>query len=91
MNSLLQDLRYGFRMLLKNPGSAWWQSSRSPSASARTQRSSCVVNAVLLRPLTYKDPDRLVSLAGKVPERGAGEPHRQTSLIGKNRALCSKT
>ena len=70
MNTLLQDLRYGVRMLLKHPGvSVVAIVTLALGIGANTAIFS-VVNAVLLRPLTYKDPERLVSLWENVPVHG---------------------
>ena len=70
MNSFWQDLRYGARMLRKNPGvTAVAVITLALGIGANTAIFS-VMNAVMLRPLPYKNPERLVSLWANVPEHG---------------------
>jgi putative ABC transport system permease protein len=67
---MLEDIRYGFRMMARNPGvTAVAALALALGIGANTAMFS-VVNTVLLRPLPLKDPDRLLWLWPTNPSRG---------------------
>src|SRR5579872_574534 len=70
MNTWMQDIRFAFRSFAKNP---WFTLAAVLSLAigigANTSIFS-VANALLLRPLPYSDPDRLVILCNRSPGLG---------------------
>ena len=69
-DEMFQDLRFGLRMLLKSPGFAAAAILSLTIGIGATGAIFSVVNSVVLRPLPFFEPDRLVRLWHNKPPAG---------------------
>jgi len=68
MGTLIHDFRYGLRMLAKNPGfTVVAVITLTLGIGANTALFS-VINGVLLNPMPYREPDRLVAFYARTPQ-----------------------
>ncbi len=70
METLLQDLRFGARMLLKKPGFTLAAVLSLVVGIGANSAIFSVIDALVFRPLPYKDADRLVILWNRSPGLG---------------------
>ena len=75
LDRLVQDLRFGARSLLRDPGFALVAILTLGLGIGVTTAMFTVVNGVLFRPLPFFEPDRLVAVGVQSPEQATGDLH----------------
>ena len=85
-DSLLKDLGYGVRMLTRSPGFTTVAVLSLALGIGATSTIFSVLNAAVLRPLPFREPDRLVFIQEFDPEGGReGRPRALTFLAWKEK------
>lgn len=91
VDAVLQDLRYGARLVRRNPVFATTVIIVLAIGIGANAAMFSLINSVLLRPLPYKDSDRLVFAYNTVPSRGwfdsVSSPLDVTEMRKHNRTL----
>jgi putative ABC transport system permease protein len=92
-DEMFQDLRFGVRMLLKNPGFTITAVLSLVIGIGATSAIFSVVNGVVLRPLPYREPDRLVRIWQNKTQAGVSQMPVSAGNVNvwRNRALSFET
>ena len=93
MSTVFHDLRYAVRMLTKAPGFALIAIATLAIGIGLNTAMFSVVDAVLLRPLPFEEPDRIVAVYEANPAKafleGAASPPNYLDWQAQNRTLSA--
>src|SRR5450631_3627870 len=88
MNTFVGDLRYGLRMLLKNPGFTFATLITLALGIASSTAIFSVIDGVLLHPLPYPDSEKIMTLSQTVRStgiaNGASSPANYIDWLAQN-------
>src|SRR6266436_2399503 len=73
IENLVQDIRYGLRMLAKNRGFTTVAGLTLALGIGANAAMFSIVNGILLKPLSYREPERLIRVFNSSKERGLNQ------------------
>jgi putative ABC transport system permease protein len=82
LEQAVQDLRYALRTLRRNPGFAAAAILTLSLATGATTAIFSVLDAVVLKPLPFPEPDQLVQVYGRTWSQDRGEPDPVNGPLG---------